>query len=57
VTATTPWPSAPIAGILRTPRWIADSASLILMLAVRPITGQALNATLRVRGMAVGKGL
>ncbi|MFD1034537.1 SGNH/GDSL hydrolase family protein [Sphingomonas hankookensis] len=57
VTATTPWPSAPVAGILRTPRWTADSASMLLQLAVRPITGQPLNATLRVRGMAVGKGL
>ncbi len=52
-----PWPSVPIAGILRTPRWTADSTTLQLQLAVRPITGVALNTTVRVRGMAVGKGL
>lgn len=57
VTATTPWPAAAVAGILRTPRWTADSVSMQLQLAVRPITGVALNATIRVRGLAVGKGL
>ncbi len=57
VTATTPWPAAAIAGVLRTPRWTADSGTMLLQLAVRPITGIALNATIRVRGMAVGKGL
>lgn len=57
VAAGGPWPSAPIAGVLRTPRWTADSATMLLQLAVRPISGQALNATLRVRGMAIGKAL
>lgn len=57
VTETTPWPAAAVAGILRTPRWTADSVSMQLQLAVRPITGVALNATIRVRGLAVGKGL
>lgn len=57
VTATTPWPAAAIAGILRTPRWTADSNTCLLQLAMRPITGVALNAAIRVRGMALGKGL
>ncbi|WP_126013129.1 MULTISPECIES: SGNH/GDSL hydrolase family protein [Sphingomonas] len=52
-----PWPSQGLAGVMRTPRWVADSNLCYLQLSAKPINGGAVSATLRVRGMAVGKTL
>lgn len=52
-----PWPAQGLAGIMRTPRWTADSAQCYLQLSAKPINGATVAATIRVRGMAMGKAL
>ncbi|KQM85346.1 hypothetical protein ASE67_13040 [Sphingomonas sp. Leaf23] len=52
-----PWPAQGMAGVMRSPRWIADSAQCYLQLSAKPITGATVAATIRVRGMAAGKAL
>lgn len=52
-----PWPAQAVAGIMRTARWISDSAVFYLQLTVRPINGAVVSGTIRVRGMGVGKAL
>jgi hypothetical protein len=57
VTAGIPWPSAPIAGVLRTPQYVADSGTCLVQIGVRPIFNVNLSATIRVRGVGLGKSL
>ena len=52
-----PWPVQGMAGVMRTPRWTADSNLCYLQLTAKPISGATVAATLRVRGMAIGKAL
>lgn len=50
-------PSQAMAGVMRTPRWTADSNLFYLQLSAKPINGASVSATIRVRGFAAGRGL
>ena len=54
---TDPWPAQGMSGVMRTPRWTADSTQAYLQLSAKPINGATVSATIRVRGMAAGKAL
>lgn len=57
VAATASWPTASVAGVLRTPQWVADSTTCLVQIGIRPIANVDLRATLRVRGVGCGKSL
>ena len=57
VIAGTTWPNAPIHGIAPTPRWPIESGQFHLCLGAMLINGATISATIRVRGLAAGKGL
>lgn len=56
--STLAWPNVPVSGVIRTPRYTAQvSGNCYLQLSITTINGQTIAGTIRLRGMALGKGL